>query len=350
GGGAGGRGSDVGLYGAETVLKSHAGSPPSPLLSSALILSQDATVSYWDGESTLTPTEHSESLTAYLKEVRMPTQALILDCHVRNLIGVEWSIAETISDDGNGDDEEAAAEDDVDGKCEFIVSPVIKMTVRKPKDSVSGQADILTVATVTKPDPDYFEKDLHWLRNYSDLRSDRLAEIYHQTGDIISFFGALGFLDNGRRKYTLLLLEAVRSVAVHVETLAKFIGRQKRPIDYAMEVQPMIQTPDHSSFPSGHALEAFAIATVLHRLSDTGSAVDGIRDNARPFLLAHRISTNRTVAGVHFPVDSLAGAFLGLHLGELIHSIATGTSIQLGELGKPTTPVDEEKTEDFLLS
>lgn len=130
----------------------------------------------------------------------------------------------------------------------------------------------------------------------------------------------------------------------------------------------MIQTPDHSSFPSGHALEAFAIATVLHRLSGGGSAVDGVQKNALPFLLAHRISTNRTVAGVHFPVDSLGGAFLGLQLGELLHSIATNTVIQSRILGKLATPPDNQtppdnltppdnptppvdtKTKDFLLS
>jgi hypothetical protein len=121
-----------------------------------------------------------------------------------------------------------------------------------------------------------------------------------------------------------------------------------------MEVQPMIQTPDHSSFPSGHALEAFAIASVLFRLAEyrqNDSAPSdpwiGVEDKRQPFLLAHRIATNRTVAGVHFPVDSLAGAFLGMFVGEVIHHLATGEDLRTGSL-KPTVP-DNGATPDFLL-
>lgn len=70
----------------------------------------------------------------------------------------------------------------------------------------------------------------------------------------------------------------------------------------------MIQIPDHSTYPSGHAMEAFAIATVLHCLSTGNGPRHGVKEQALPFRLAHRIAVNRTVAGVHFPVDSLAGA------------------------------------------
>ena len=84
----------------------------------------------------------------------------------------------------------------------------------------------------------------------------------------------------------------------------------------------MILTPGHGSFPSGHATETFMSALVLLRLlqNSTISPYSVPADQASWALqlmrLASRVAMNRTVAGVHFPVDSAAGAVLGMTLGQ----------------------------------
>lgn len=189
--------------------------------------------------------------------------------------------------------------------------------------------------TLQAPDSKFFKAQLALVRNYADLRDDRLAEVNAQIDDMLSFFGLVGLLDNGRRRHSLELLGAVIRLAVHVEMPLKHFCRSARPIDHSAQIQPMIQTPDHSSFPSGHAMETFAAATVLHllRIGKAADAAQGI--GSMPFRIAHRVAVNRTVAGVHFPVDSLAGALVGVRLGLALARMAAGA--------QPLPPVSFER-------
>src|SRR4030095_6798907 len=90
-----------------------------------------------------------------------------------------------------------------------------------------------------------------------------------------------------------------------------------RPHELSPQVQPMIPTPNHGSWPSGHATEAHAVARVLFELVARG-AVAAADNQLRELLMrqAARIAINRTVAGMHYPVDSMAGQALGLAVGE----------------------------------
>jgi hypothetical protein len=80
----------------------------------------------------------------------------------------------------------------------------------------------------------------------------------------------------------------------------------------------VIQTPIHGSFPSGHCTEAHAVAWVLNELVTQHSTNADAKIQLRETLMrqAARIAINRTVAGVHFPVDSMAGQMLGFTVGE----------------------------------
>ncbi|WP_421700945.1 phosphatase PAP2 family protein [Aliiroseovarius sp.] len=182
-----------------------------------------------------------------------------------------------------------------------------------------------TILTLEQPTDPQLQSQLPMLDAYSDLRLDRIGEIQIQLDDILSFYGAMSQLDSDRRKHSLQLLVLVQSLCVQLEMQVKHYCHGKRPVDFDLGIQPVIQTPDHSTFPSGHATEAYALATVMHRMQTDQDAATGVGANALPFRIAHRIAANRTVAGVHYPVDSAAGAVLGIVIAEAVLALCTGT-------------------------
>ena len=74
-------------------------------------------------------------------------------------------------------------------------------------------------------------------------------------------------------------------------------------------------------------------------------ADDAVHNEALVMRLAHRLATNRTIAGVHFPTDSMAGAFLGISIGEFLVAKMSGSTDPL----KSRTYDAQNKNEDFTL-
>jgi undecaprenyl-diphosphatase len=76
------------------------------------------------------------------------------------------------------------------------------------------------------------------------------------------------------------------------------------------DVDRLVSLPQSGSLPSGHAATSFACATVLAALVP--------RWRVPFFALAVLIAWSRTYVGVHYPLDVLAGAVLGVALGLLV--------------------------------
>jgi membrane-associated phospholipid phosphatase len=181
---------------------------------------------------------------------------------------------------------------------------------------------------MVRPTEEVFLGQLDLVAGYADLRADRAGEILAQADGPTEFLAAVAYLAPTRTHWTLELLGAVFRLAQFVEFRLKHALACRRPIEYSPQVQPMILTPEHGSLPSGHSTESFAMANILMHLIQHSTSPVYRQDIYAVQLLrqAERVAVNRQVAGVHFPVDSAAGALLGLTLGEYMYRRLTGSA------------------------
>ena len=180
-------------------------------------------------------------------------------------------------------------------------SRVWHMHVTNTGPGNSPKATSSRVATIIRPTPAIFKKQLDFLDTYADLREDRASEIIAQMTPPVAFWSSIAYLHPDRTKKTLELLDAALGLANAVEQRIKHALACRRPNEYSAQVQPMILTPGHGSLPSGHATEAHMIARILWELRG-GTPGDAL--GVELMRQAARIAVNRTVAGMHFPVDS----------------------------------------------
>lgn len=93
---------------------------------------------------------------------------------------------------------------------------------------------------------------------------------------------------------------------------SKYAYQSKRPNMIDTSIVTIMPTPNHPSYPAGHATISWAAASVLSAY---------LPENQQEWKrLAKEASDSRTIGGIHFPADNAAGTTMGNSIGNQVLS------------------------------
>jgi undecaprenyl-diphosphatase len=121
-------------------------------------------------------------------------------------------------------------------------------------------------------------------------------------------FGVILLLAGGEHRFAAIGAAATSAVAgIFIFRALKHTSRRKRPCEIEPHCWASMLPPDKYSFPSGHAITAFAVAV----------SVGLFYPYLQPCLIlaALLIAASRIALGMHFLSDVVAGVTLGIALG-----------------------------------
>ena len=173
---------------------------------------------------------------------------------------------------------------------------------------------------------------------------DLAEEIRRQVTDISSPFLDTFRNEAGVPTSLLRMLAIVEQSGLIISAHFKNHYRRVRPHIAEARLEPLITTPNHSSYPSGHATQAYLLAHAMTEIMGDRSG-----HVAAFFDIAQRIAINREWAGMHYASDSRAGQIIAQTcwpvlkvlidplITQVVHDMNVNSE-ELCEFGNPQTP------------
>ena len=189
-----------------------------------------------------------------------------------------------------------------------LVFPDMNATERGPSGCRMTWRQGGALLTLQRPSQALFEAEVAQVLRCAELREDRSQEILTQIDGQWAHWASVVPMRPDLTPRTFEVLNIALQWAIMVELRYKHELACWRPADYSAQVQPMVTTPGHGTFPMGHAVQCFLMAGLLQALTH---AEEGSSLAIQLHRTAFRMSFNRIVAGLHFPVDLAAGMVLG---------------------------------------
>ena len=154
---------------------------------------------------------------------------------------------------------------------------------------------------------------LNWI--YDNVRNDFLDVIM----PLITMIGAHGLFfiilsiflicTKKYRKVGITMAIAISLGFIFGNLLLKPLVGRIRPYDITPNINMLVNALSDYSFPSGHTLSSFAVATVILCFNK--------KIGIFAMIIATLIGFSRLYLYVHFPTDVLCGAILGILFGKL---------------------------------
>lgn len=201
--------------------------------------------------------------------------------------------------------------------------------------ALAGRLNWTTMQSVLDAEKAKFEKEIEkqlqqlWYKKIHE-REERDQEVRAQAGDFTTYFADILGTSPASRPNTWTLVLVGLQLAGLITARFKLHYKMPRPAQVWPAIEPMIDTPPHPAFPSGHGMQAHLIARLIGHVVP---AMQPVCEN-----LADRITRNREVAGVHWPSDGNASK--DLVTKHILDALATVAA----EQGKDT---DEAGVKEF---